>query len=238
LDDGREYRSFWFTVFLLLVFVYYTVRLFTDRKATEVPKLKSCLATATEQIESPREQLKGLEAQTSSLTGTTTTLRHNLDASCQREAESSKRVAEYERENRRLRQYRDENKDLAKDRDDARLILSQWETILVSLDKAGIDTRTRRGGWVVAIEELCEPKAQALSAVKEELADVSSALDKKRKECAKEKAANEAAQAELELLKIDAHLLKLDNQQMKSDAETIERRAIRYAENASRVSRE
>jgi DNA repair exonuclease SbcCD ATPase subunit len=118
------------------------------------------------------------------------------------------------------------------------LILSQLETVKVSLDKAGIDTRTYRGDWVGAIKELCQPKAQALSAVKEELADVSSARDQERKGHTEEKAAKEAAQKELSSLKLDASVLELDNKQMKIEAEGNERRAIRYAENASSVSRE
>jgi hypothetical protein len=107
LEDILDSPSFCFTYSVALACVYSRVSLITNGKATEEQKLKSCLATATEQ--------EGLQAKASSLTRTTTTLRRDITASRHREAESSKRAADYERENRRLRQFMDGNKDLAKD---------------------------------------------------------------------------------------------------------------------------
>jgi hypothetical protein len=115
LEDILDSPSFCFTYSVALACVYSRVSLITNGKATEEQKLKSCLATATEQAQSRLEELEGLQAKASSLTRTTTTLRRDITASRHREAESSKRAADYERENRRLRQFMDGNKDLAKD---------------------------------------------------------------------------------------------------------------------------
>lgn len=189
-------------------------------------------------------ELEALQAEVFSKEKTIKSLEYEKRRHATRLSDMAARTGEKDHQARllmqRLRQAESQTHDHATV-EAARMIKAQWNHVKGVMTKAGIDTDTHRGGWTGAIEELCQPKTQALSAAEENNAAMSSALDKERKELAIEKAAKDAAEKKVASLKTQlgdaknhARILEIDNEEIKAGIDSQKRRKTHHDEELSR----
>lgn len=245
-EEILDSPAFHLSLAALLLCLYKALSLYMGQRICEEQILKSCRAEAAEQAEPRRAELQALQAEISSQARTIEAYERERLTLMTRQDGIAARYAAHQRESRRLRDRLQQAESHSHDRttvEAARLIEATWESVKDVMAKAGIDVRTHRGGWTGAVEELCQPKSQALSAVEKSNEAISSDLEKERKELIKEKASKHAAQKQAELLntrlddeKARARILEIDNEQMKIDVEREKRH--RAAEASKRESTE